>query len=241
MSVGRQPASRRADAGPPSGSTSSRPTSPPALPISWSSLRPQISPPSPSCTSCCPSSRGSTCRPACGTAIRRSTVVQRLKSQGLYDKALVILIADHGISFTPGKAPRTLQDGNAHELMWVPLFVKTPQQRTGAVSDRSIEQVDLLPTIADVLKIKVPWRVDGVSALAPERSRRTKSFFNKPNRVLSVDGPATWRWLCGVSPTGSPGPRMAWTACSRSARSPTWSAAGPRRSAWRQAAGWWRG
>jgi hypothetical protein len=99
------------------------------------------------------------------------------------------LTADHGISFTPGKAPRTLQDGNAHELMWVPLFVKTPQQRTGAVSDRSIEQVDLLPTIADALKIKVPWRVDGVSALAPERSRRTKSFFNKPNRVLSVDGP----------------------------------------------------
>ena len=117
-------------------------------------------------------------------------VVQRLKSQGLYDKALVILTADHGISFTPGKAPRTLQDGNAHELMWVPLFVKTPQQRAGAVSDRNIEQVDLLPTIADILKIKVPWRLDGVSALTPERSRRTKSFFNKPSRPLIVDGPS---------------------------------------------------
>jgi hypothetical protein len=116
-------------------------------------------------------------------------VVQRLKTQGLYDKALVIFTADHGISFTPGKAPRTLQEGNAHELMWVPLFIKTPQQRSGAVSDRNWEQVDLLPTIADILKIKVPWRVDGVSAMAPERSRRTKTFFNKPNRPITVDGP----------------------------------------------------
>jgi hypothetical protein len=118
-------------------------------------------------------------------------VVQRLRAQGLYDKALVILTADHGISFTPGKAPRTLQDGNAHELMWVPLFVKTPQQRSGAVSDRNVEQVDLLPTIADILKVKVPWPMDGRSAMsAPERAGTTKSFFNKPGRKLTVDGPS---------------------------------------------------
>ena len=116
-------------------------------------------------------------------------VVQRLKAQGMYDKALVIMTADHGISFTPGQAQRTLQDRNAHELMWVPLFVKTPQQRSGAVSDRNWEQVDLLPTIADTLGVKVPWRVDGVSATAPERSRRVKWFFNKPGRRLEVDGP----------------------------------------------------
>jgi len=116
-------------------------------------------------------------------------VVQRLKAQAMYDKALVIMTADHGISFTPGQAQRTLQDRNAHELMWVPLFIKTPQQRSGAVSDRNWEQVDLLPTIADTLEVKVPWRVDGVSAMAPERSRRVKWFFNKPGRRLEVDGP----------------------------------------------------
>jgi hypothetical protein len=116
-------------------------------------------------------------------------VVRRLKAQGLYDKALVVMTADHGISFTPGRAQRTLQDGNAHELMWVPLFIKAPRQRSGAVSDRNWEQVDLLPTIADTLKVKVPWRVDGVSAMAPERSRREKWFFNRPGRRLEVDGP----------------------------------------------------
>jgi hypothetical protein len=117
-------------------------------------------------------------------------VVQRLKAEGLYDRALVVLTADHGISFTPGQAQRTLQDRNAHELMWVPLFVKTPRQRAGAVSDRNVEQVDLLPTIADLLHVKVPWRVDGVSTLAPERARRSKWFFSKPGQRLEVDGPA---------------------------------------------------
>jgi Sulfatase len=117
-------------------------------------------------------------------------VVQRLKAQGMYDQALVIMTADHGISFTPGQAQRVLQDRNAHELMWVPLFIKAPQQRAGAVSDRNFEQVDLLPTIADILHVKVPWRVDGVSATAPERSRRSKWFYNRPGQRLEVDGPS---------------------------------------------------
>jgi hypothetical protein len=116
-------------------------------------------------------------------------VIQRLKAQGIYDKALVVMTADHGISFTPGQAQRTLQDRNAHELMWVPLFIKTPGQRSGAVSDRNWEQVDLLPTIADILQVRVPWRVDGVAATAPARSRRTKWFYNKPGQRLEVDGP----------------------------------------------------
>jgi len=116
-------------------------------------------------------------------------VVQRLKAQGLYDKALVIMTADHGNSFTPGHVQRLLQSGNAHELLWVPLFIKTPHQQAPRVDDRNWEHVDLLPTIADILQVKVPWRMDGVSALAPARSRRVKYFFNKPNQRLEVDGP----------------------------------------------------
>jgi hypothetical protein len=116
-------------------------------------------------------------------------VVRRLKAAGLYDKALVIMTADHGISFTPGQAQRTLQDRNAHELLWVPLFIKSPHQQSAKVDDRNWEQVDLLPTIADILKVKVPWRVDGISAMGPGRSRRMKFFYNKPGQRLEVDGP----------------------------------------------------
>jgi Sulfatase len=117
-------------------------------------------------------------------------VVRRLKAQGLYDKALVVITADHGNSFSSGHLQRLLQPGNAHELLWVPLLIKAPHQRTPRVDDRNWEHVDLLPTIADLLRVEVPWRVDGVSALAPERSRRAKWFFNQPNQRLEVDGPS---------------------------------------------------
>jgi hypothetical protein len=40
-----------------------------------------------------------------------------------------------------------------------------------------------------VFLTKVPWPVDGVSAMAAERSRRVKYFFNKPGQRLEVDGP----------------------------------------------------
>jgi Sulfatase len=116
-------------------------------------------------------------------------VVQRLKDQGLYDKALVVMTADHGISFTPGQAQRTLQERNAHELMWVPLFIKAPHQRSGKVDDRNWEHVDLVPTIADMLDVKVPWHVDGLSGLGPERPRTVKRFYGRPGRPTEVDGP----------------------------------------------------
>jgi hypothetical protein len=116
-------------------------------------------------------------------------VIQRLKDQGLYDQSLVIMTADHGISFTPGQAQRTLQARNAHELMWVPLFIKAPHQRAGKVDDRNWEHVDLVPTIADILKVKVPWHVDGLSGLGPERPREVKRFYGKPGQPTEVDGP----------------------------------------------------
>ena len=58
----------------------------------------------------------------------------------------------------------------------MPLIVKRPQQVSGVVSDRNVETVDILPTIADVLSASVPYEVDGRSLLddsAPERPNRT--------------------------------------------------------------------
>lgn len=117
-------------------------------------------------------------------------VVQQLKDQGLWDRSLVMVTADHGVSFTPGQPRRRLGDRNAHEIMAVPLFVKAPHQRAGAVDSRNWEHVDLLPTVADMLGVRVPWRMDGISALAPTRRQGTsKSFYDDPGAPQTVD----WR------------------------------------------------
>jgi hypothetical protein len=116
--------------------------------------------------------------------------VERLRAQGLYDKALVVVTADHGISLTPGRVARKLAGGSPSELLWVPLFVKLPGQQEGRVDDRNWEHVDLVPTIADVLDVEVPWAMEGVSGVGPDRRPRTQKFFyDVPGRRLVVDGP----------------------------------------------------
>src|SRR5206468_337222 len=71
--------------------------------------------------------------------------------------------ADEGDSFWPGGHRRALTTSNIADIAFVPLFVKRPGQRTGAVDDHPVQGVDVLPTIADVLGIRIPWHVDGIS------------------------------------------------------------------------------
>jgi hypothetical protein len=120
-------------------------------------------------------------------------VIARLKAEGLYDKSLVLMTADHGFGWTPGEETRTLMARNAPTLMWVPLFIKAPNQREGRVDDRNWEQVDLLPTLADMLWVRVPWRMDGRSQVGPPaRQRSEKWWFDLPGHREVADGPSNW-------------------------------------------------
>ena len=117
-------------------------------------------------------------------------ILQRLKDQGLYDKSLVVMTADHGDGFTPGNSSRGLGPGNAAQLMWVPAFVKAPGQTKGRIDDRNWEHVDLLPTIADIVGLTIPWKVDGLSQTGPSRRQTTdKTFYNHPGVPLHRPGP----------------------------------------------------
>jgi len=95
-----------------------------------------------------------------------------LRAEGLYERALVIIASDHGASFEPGQNRRYLTASNFADLLAVPLFVKLPRQHEGETVDRPVETIDILPTIADVLEIEIPWQIDGRSLLdrsTPER------------------------------------------------------------------------
>jgi hypothetical protein len=96
-------------------------------------------------------------------------VIRRLRAEGLYDKALIVLTADHGISFRPEASRRTAAGPGAADVLGVPLFVKRPGQVSGPVDDRHATTADVLPTVADVLGADLRWRTDGQSLLAPER------------------------------------------------------------------------
>jgi hypothetical protein len=120
-------------------------------------------------------------------------VIDRLKAQGIWDEALVVLTADHGNGWTPGEKPRSLGVRNVPQLMWVPLFVKAPKQQEGRVDDRNFEQVDLLPTLAEMLGVRVPWKMDGLAQNGPPaRQRAEKWWFDIPGHREVRDGPSNW-------------------------------------------------
>jgi hypothetical protein len=119
-------------------------------------------------------------------------LLDRMQQTGLLDKALLMVTADHGVGFTPDGYWRWIDEGNLPDLAWVPLFVKTPGQRAGKVDTRNEQQVDLLPTIADVLDVDLPWQVDGRSVLGEPRQGEAKTWFDEPGKPKTIDGA---RWL----------------------------------------------
>jgi len=94
-------------------------------------------------------------------------LLDRLHELDLWDRALVVVTADHGVSFRGGDMRRTPTATNLADLGFTPLFVKLPGQRTGRVSEKHVTTADLLPTIADALDVEVPWTVDGTSGFEP--------------------------------------------------------------------------
>jgi hypothetical protein len=122
-------------------------------------------------------------------------VTERLRREAIYDRALVIVVADHGITIVPG-APdqRLVTEDTVGTIAAVPLFVKYPDGQEGVIpgtiDDVRAETVDLLPTITDVIDMTVPWDTDGMSLLDPERSSRVSSVMvgRKGPVRFGVDG-----------------------------------------------------
>jgi Sulfatase len=94
-------------------------------------------------------------------------LIRRLRRTELFDRALLVVLADHGYSFDVNvDTRRGVTDRNIDEIAPVPFFVKTPGQTDGRVDDSLVRNVDLVPTIADVLGEDVPAHADGHSAFA---------------------------------------------------------------------------
>ena len=115
-------------------------------------------------------------------------LLARLRATGLYDDALVIVTADHGASLRPGASFRVPYAETFADVAAVPLLVKRPRQRRGQVSDANVETVDLLPTVAAELGVRLPWQADGENVFAASRAPRpTKTMLQGGSRL---DGPA---------------------------------------------------
>jgi len=115
-------------------------------------------------------------------------IMRRMRRTGLFDRSVLIVVADHGIAFEVGvKERRQVSETNFEQVAAVPFFVKAPGQTKGRVNDSVVRNLDVVPTLAELLRTKVWWRHDGRSvfsaaARARDRVAMTRRDFS---RVIS--------------------------------------------------------
>ncbi len=93
-----------------------------------------------------------------------SRLIDKMKHQKLYNSSLVVVTADHGVGFNPGWVRRSSPREN--DLRIVPMFIKFPGKNESKTIDRKVETIDLVPTIAEVIGLPLPWAVEGKSLLS---------------------------------------------------------------------------
>jgi arylsulfatase A-like enzyme len=94
-------------------------------------------------------------------------IVASLKASGRYDKAMIIVLSDHGETFTE----RTLwfdHGTSSHdEQLRVPLIIKYPKgDSAGTRDDRLVSLIDVAPTVLDALDLRPLEGVQGLSLRA---------------------------------------------------------------------------
>jgi hypothetical protein len=113
---------------------------------------------------------------------------KHLKDEGMWDKSLIVVAADHGVAFPHARERRRLTRQNAGEIAPVPLLIKAPGQKTAKVNHAWVSTIDILPTIFDVLNLNPRVHMDGRSAYSPEvkRSERLKILLRGSFKELDI-------------------------------------------------------
>ena len=109
----------------------------------------------------------------------------KLKQAGLYDRAVIVVTSDHGVSWKSEAPGRTLNAASAPMIFPVPLFIKLPGQTEGRVSAEDAQLIDLAPTIASIAGVSVPWPVAGRDLFAPSGAPREKIMFDSSGRKFA--------------------------------------------------------
>ncbi|MEA2023475.1 MAG: sulfatase-like hydrolase/transferase [Actinomycetota bacterium] len=118
-------------------------------------------------------------------------LIAELEEAGLYDETMIVVLADHGITVRPDtRHRRVVTEETVGDVAAIPLFIKRPYHGQGEIDDYRAETVDVLPTLADVLGIELPWTTDGISLFGDDRPERTESRIEgtEGTIVIGADG-----------------------------------------------------
>jgi hypothetical protein len=113
---------------------------------------------------------------------------KHLKAEGIWDKSLIVVAADHGVAFPQARERRRLTRQNAAEIAPVPLLIKAPGQKQGKIDKAWVSTIDILPTIFDALNLNPRVKMDGKSAYSKpvQQSRSLKILLRGSFKELDI-------------------------------------------------------
>jgi Sulfatase len=116
-------------------------------------------------------------------------LLRRLVRLGIFDQTMIVITADHGFDWQVGvRDRRKVNERNVDEVATVPMLIKAPGQRRGRLLRSYMSTLDVTPTIADILNVRLPYRAHGRSAFSRAVRRRrvvrlpTRSF----DRIIRI-------------------------------------------------------
>ena len=116
-------------------------------------------------------------------------MLDHLQQQNMLEETLLVVVADHGISFALNDTRRALSDINKAAMLRVPLFIKFPGQNHGKRIDDPVMTVDILPTMLAALGFSDQGLdLDGInlqSSIPGARQRRANSHLQRELKVLN--------------------------------------------------------
>ncbi len=132
--------------------------------------------------------------------------LERLEALGLYDRAILVVVADHGESLGE-HGERTHGMFVYDATIRVPLIVRLPGgRRAGIAVGDPVETTDLAPTLVELVDLSLPRPVDGQTLVPllqgelgdPERSTYAESYYQhvllgwSPLRVIRT---SRWKFI----------------------------------------------
>jgi len=84
-------------------------------------------------------------------------IINAIKRKGRWRETLFVATADHGAAWTKDSNRREAEPSTMGEVGMVPLFIKAPGQTRGETIDRPTCTTEILPEMARILGIDLPW------------------------------------------------------------------------------------
>jgi sulfatase-like protein len=117
-------------------------------------------------------------------------LLDALEGSGRFDETLLIVLSDHGLTFSPGEDRRKPSMSTVADVARVPLFIKYPGQVLGNTDARLAQTIDLVPTVADTLGIPLPEDMEGQSLISGD--------WKPPQRTILVAGESIKNFETGM-------------------------------------------